>query len=209
MLRAQLVAVAAMAALTTAMRTAAAGKTVVISGCGGRGVGLGVARQVLAQDASAEVVVMARSLERAASVAAELGARVRALACDVTDHASCAAAAAAVDAMRRERGGGGGGGGDGEPSDLLALVNNAGYAADLPWFPTPWPARAAAETLAVNLYGAEVRDRVVIWRGLQGFVDVFHGKLNDVSHTILKSSSAQRFNRERRVRDNGQPLNRD
>ena len=40
-------------------------------------------------------------------------------------------------------------------SDMLALVNNAGYAADLPWFPKPWPAEAASKTLAVNLFGAQ------------------------------------------------------
>ena len=39
-------------------------------------------------------------------------------------------------------------------SDLFTLVNNAGFAADLPWFPTPWKAEAASQTLAVNLFGA-------------------------------------------------------
>ena len=116
-------------------------KLVVISGCGSRGVGLGIARQVLARDEACQVVVMARSHDRAASVASELGERAHAVACDVTDDASCASAAEAV----KELGG----------SELLTLVNNAGYAADLPWFPPPWPAEAAAATLAVNLYGAE------------------------------------------------------
>ena len=126
-----------MPALTAAM----APRLVVISGVGSRGVGLGIARQVLARDDTTEVVVMARALERAASVAAELGPRAYALQCDVTDEASCAAVASAVEAL----------GG----SELLALVNNAGFAADLPWFPTPWPASVASQTLAVNLFGAE------------------------------------------------------
>ena len=42
---------------------APAARLVVVSGCGGRGVGLGVARQVLAQDPAAQVVVTARALE--------------------------------------------------------------------------------------------------------------------------------------------------
>ena len=52
-----------MAALAEAMSMAP--RLVVISGCGSRGVGLGVARQVLKHDASAQVVVMARTLEQA------------------------------------------------------------------------------------------------------------------------------------------------
>ena len=128
-------------ALTAAMTAALAPRLVVISGVGSRGVGLGIARQVLARDDKAEVVVMARALERAESVALELGPRAHALQCDVMDESSCAAVASAVEAL----------GG----SELLALVNNAGFAADLPWFPTPWPASAASQTLAVNLFGAE------------------------------------------------------
>ena len=123
-------------------------RLVVISGCGSRGVGFGVARQVLAKDATAEVVVMARSLERASAVASELGARAHAVQCDVTDDASCAAAAAAIGLL----------GGN----ELFALVNNAGFAADLPWFPPPWPASAARDTLAVNLFGAERLTRALL-----------------------------------------------
>lgn len=137
-----------MLALLNVMAAAAAPRLVVISGCGSRGVGFGVAQQILAQDASAEVVVMARSEQRAKSVAEELGDRAHAVACDVTDDASCAAAAETI----RNLGG----------SDLLSLVNNAGFAADLPWFPTPWPATAASETLAVNLYGAERLTRALL-----------------------------------------------
>ena len=49
-------------ALTAAMTAALAPRLVVISGVGSRGVGLGIARQVLARDDKAEVVVMARAL---------------------------------------------------------------------------------------------------------------------------------------------------
>ena len=84
----------AQAAVAVAAMSAPCKRLVVISGCGSRGVGFGVARQVLAKDATAEVVVMARSLERASAVASELGARAHAVQCDVTDDASCAAAAA-------------------------------------------------------------------------------------------------------------------
>ena len=123
-------------------------RLVVVSCCGSRGVGLGIARQVLAQDTAAEVVVMARSLERASSISTELGARAHAVQCDVTSDESCAAAAAAV----RDLGG----------AELLALVNNAGFAADLPWFPTPWVAGTASATLAVNLFGAERLTRALL-----------------------------------------------
>ena len=74
-----------MLALLNVMAAAAAPRLVVISGCGSRGVGFGVAQQILAQDASAEVVVMARSEQRAKSVAEELGDRAHAVACDVTE----------------------------------------------------------------------------------------------------------------------------
>ena len=60
--RSQFVVMTALAAEAISM----APRLVVISGCGSRGVGLGVARQVLKHDASAQVVVMARTLERAA-----------------------------------------------------------------------------------------------------------------------------------------------
>ena len=123
-------------------------RLVVVSCCGSCGVGLGIARQVLAQDTAAEVVVMARSLERASSISTELGARAHAVQCDVTSDESCAAAAAAV----RDLGG----------AELLALVNNAGFAADLPWFPTPWVAGTASATLAVNLFGAERLTRALL-----------------------------------------------
>ena len=96
-------------------------KLVVISGCGSRGVGLGIARQVLKTTDDCDVVVMARSFHRAASIATELGARAHAIECDVTSDSSCKAA---TDKIRAIGG-----------SELLALVNNAGYAADLPWFP--------------------------------------------------------------------------
>lgn len=44
----------------------------------------------------------------------------------------------------------------------MSLINNSGVAYDLPWFPTPWPKHAAADTVAVNLYGAERLTRTLL-----------------------------------------------
>jgi len=107
---------------------------------GARGLGVGICRQVLRQDPSCEVVVLARDLAPAEALAQELGPRARALRCDVGSEASCHEAARSVAALRAGR--------------ALSLVNNAGTAYDLPWFPTPWPAEAARLTLDVNLMGA-------------------------------------------------------
>lgn len=123
-------------------------RLVVVSGAT-RGIGLGVCRQCLAQDASVEVVVMARSLQKAEATAAVLGSRAHPVQCDVTNTESCFIAAAAIKAL--------GGGKNG-----LSLVNNAGFAADLPWTPLPWPATAAQDTLAVNLFGVEQLTRALL-----------------------------------------------
>ena len=72
---------------------------VVISGCGSRGVGLGVARQVLERDLEVEVVVLSRTLGAAPSISAELGPRAHGLQCDVTDDASCSALAAKLEKL--------------------------------------------------------------------------------------------------------------
>ena len=120
----------------------AAGRLVVVSGAN-RGVGLGIVHQLLQLDRDTHVAVLARNLLSAEQACASLeggSSRAHAVQCDVTDDASCQAAAATIATL----------GG----SSLMALVNNAGVAVDLPWFPTPWPARAAADTLAVNLWGA-------------------------------------------------------
>ena len=122
----------------------AAGRLVVVSGAN-RGVGLGIVHQLLQLDRDVHVAVLARSLPSAEQACASLegssgSSRAHAVQCDVTDDASCQAAAATIATL----------GG----SSLMALVNNAGVAVDLPWFPTPWPASAAADTLAVNLWGA-------------------------------------------------------
>lgn len=138
---------AALLSLLVSAVTAAAPHLVVVSGAG-RGVGLGVARQVLRQDAVTEVCILARYLDKAAAVASALGPRAHAVQCDVTDEGSCSAAARTIADI----------GGDA----LLSLVNNAGYAADLPWFPSPWPAEAARHTLAVNLFGAERLTRALL-----------------------------------------------
>eukprot|EP00927_Polykrikos_kofoidii_P061616 TRINITY_DN56451_c0_g1_i1.p1 TRINITY_DN56451_c0_g1~~TRINITY_DN56451_c0_g1_i1.p1 ORF type:complete len:321 (-),score=58.52 TRINITY_DN56451_c0_g1_i1:32-994(-) len=122
------------------MKQQLAGRLVVVTG-GARGVGLGICRQVLAQDPSCEVIVLARSPEKAAEAATALGPRAHSVACDVTCDASCVAAAKAVSEIRRGR--------------AMSLVNNAGLGLDLPWFPTPWPPTAAAQTIDVNLRGAQ------------------------------------------------------
>ena len=136
-----------------------ASRLIVVIGAS-RGVGVGICRQALALDPSAEVIVTARNFDQAAAVRDELlngsqsagappAARAHALQLDVTDDASCAAAAAALSTM-------------GPPDRPFSLVNNAGVAFDLPWFPPPWPATAAADTLAVNLYGAERLTRALM-----------------------------------------------
>jgi NAD(P)-dependent dehydrogenase (short-subunit alcohol dehydrogenase family) len=164
------------------LSAAAISRLVVISGCGSRGIGLGIARQVLSMDEHCEVVVMARSLSRAQSVAEELGIRAHAVECDVTSDASCQAAAAAI----HEMGG----------SDLLALVNNAGFAADLPWFPKPWPAEAAAATMDVNLFGAH--------RLTQALMP--HLLASSDGRVVFVSSGGGRLNLKRMAEDRRQQL---
>ena len=157
-------------------------KLVVISGCGSRGVGLGIARQVLKTTDDCDVVVMARSFHRAASIATELGARAHAIECDVTSDSSCKAA---TDKIRAIGG-----------SELLALVNNAGYAADLPWFPKPWPAEAASATLAVNLFGAH-RLTVALLPQLLSSAD---------GRVVMVSSGGGRLNMKRMEEERRQQL---
>ena len=134
---------------------------VVVSGSN-RGVGMGICRQVLACDPHAHVVVTARQVNQAEAVREDLQqqycrnadesfpSRVHAHALDVTDEASCLALAdyvASQDGFHKN---------NHHPTNPpLTLVNNAGVAYDLPWFPIPWPAHAAAQTLQVNLWGAE------------------------------------------------------
>lgn len=80
--------------------------------------------------------------------AALLGPRAHPVQCDVTDSLSVRVAA-------RELSGLGG-------SELFVLVNNAGVAIDLPWIAPPLPASAAADTLSVNVYGAERLSRMLM-----------------------------------------------
>ena len=135
---------------------AARRRLVVVSGAS-RGVGVGICRAVLSLDTSAEVVVTARSLDQAKVVRDELnkdihsgaGRRAHALQLDVADDASCNAVAAALSKL-------------GAANRPLSVVNNAGVALDLPWFPSPWPVSAATDTLAVNLYGAERLTRALL-----------------------------------------------
>lgn len=79
----------------------------------------------------AELLVAARSAEKAQVLAEELGATAVEL--DVSDLESCRACARVVSALRRGR--------------PLTVVHNAGVAYDLPWFPAPWPQQAAKDTL--------------------------------------------------------------
>eukprot|EP00928_Gymnodinium_smaydae_P005934 TRINITY_DN12058_c0_g1_i2.p1 TRINITY_DN12058_c0_g1~~TRINITY_DN12058_c0_g1_i2.p1 ORF type:complete len:311 (+),score=49.35 TRINITY_DN12058_c0_g1_i2:66-998(+) len=118
---------------------AVSGRLVVVTGAA-RGVGFGICQQVLEMDPDSEVVVLARSFEKAAEVSRELGSRAHPGCCDVRSEESCRAAAAAVADLRRGR--------------PLSLINNAGVGLDLPWMQGPWPASTAQETLDVNLHGA-------------------------------------------------------
>lgn len=70
------------------------GRRVVITGASS-GIGLAVARRVLADGAS-EVVLIARSTDRLAEVARDFGERSRAIAVDVSDEAAVAAAMAEI-----------------------------------------------------------------------------------------------------------------
>mmetsp|Transcript_30734 Transcript_30734/g.62279 ORF Transcript_30734/g.62279 Transcript_30734/m.62279 type:complete len:318 (-) Transcript_30734:610-1563(-) len=142
------------------MPAGAESRLVIVSGAA-RGVGLGVCRQALAIDPASHVLCTARNLDQAQGLAADLNAkygppiRAHAHQLDVTDEASCVALADALkpggslDSIR-------------DPSSPLALVNNAGVAFDLPWFPSPWPADAASKTLDVNLFGAERLTRALL-----------------------------------------------
>ncbi|CAK9018745.1 Carbonyl reductase [NADPH] 3 (NADPH-dependent carbonyl reductase 3) [Durusdinium trenchii] len=102
-----------------------------------RGLGVGICRQLRRQAPEAQLLVGARRVAAAQSLAEELGAM--ALELDVADEASCQRAAEQVARLR-----------EGRP---LVVVHNAGVAFDLPWFEAPWPAEAARKTLDVNLFG--------------------------------------------------------
>lgn len=82
------------------------GRTAVVTG-GGSGLGAAIARALHA--AGAQVVVVGRDAEKLGRVVDELGARARALTCDVSD-------AASVDALREQLAG----------TEVSILVNNAG-----------------------------------------------------------------------------------
>eukprot|EP00439_Symbiodinium_sp_Y106_P055178 s2523_g7.t1 len=112
-------------------------RLVLVTGAA-RGLGVGICRQVLQH--GGDVLVAARSLSKAQELAELLGPRAQALECNVSDEQSCQAAAQFVAKIR-----------GGRP---LSVVHNAGVAFDLPWFPAPWPAEAARQTLEVNLFGA-------------------------------------------------------
>lgn len=132
------------------MMMATSNRLIVVSGAS-RGVGVGICSQLLKQDPTAQVVVTARVQQQAAAVATQLGDRCHPLQCDVTNDASCEALVAALGPINDRP---------------FTLVNNAGVAHDLPWFPSPWPASAASSTLAVNLFGAERLTRALLPRML-------------------------------------------
>lgn len=135
---------------------ASSSRLVVVSG-GNRGVGVGVCRQVLAQDPTAEVLVTARNLNQAETVCKELNeeykGRAKAHCLDVTDEKSCQLLAEYLSKSCDC------GSGSVRP---FSLVNNAGVAYDLPWFPSPWPVEAVSNTLGVNLFGAERLTRMLL-----------------------------------------------
>lgn len=139
----------------------AEGRLVIVSGAA-RGVGVGICRQTLEADPKAHVLCTARKIEDANTLATELNERfgppdrAHAFQLDVTSEASCRSLA---EALRPE---GTLGGSFRDSKAPLVLVNNAGVAYDLPWFPTPWPVEAAATTLDVNLFGSERLTRAML-----------------------------------------------
>jgi NAD(P)-dependent dehydrogenase (short-subunit alcohol dehydrogenase family) len=115
-------------------------RTALVTGAN-RGLGLAVVHRL--HELGWHVVVAARDPGEAATVAAELGARARAVGLDTTDPDSVKRAADAVG-----------------PVD--ALVNNAGVLLDGGTDPLTTPLELVEATLAVNLLGA--------WRVSQAFV---------------------------------------
>jgi 3-oxoacyl-[acyl-carrier protein] reductase len=136
-----------------------------------RGIGRAIAEQLHA--AGAKVAVVGRSLETAAAVAAEIGARARGFACDVTAPDSIRAAIAACET---ELG----------PVDIL--VNNAGLTRDnllLRLGQAEWD-----EVLAANLTGAFVSTQAVI----KGMMKRRFGRVINITSVVGVTGNAGQAN---------------
>jgi 3-oxoacyl-[acyl-carrier protein] reductase len=147
-----------------------AGRTAFVTGST-RGIGRAIAEQLHA--AGAKVAVVGRSLETAAAVAAEIGARARGFACDVTAPDSIRAAIAACET---ELG----------PVDIL--VNNAGLTRDnllLRLGQAEWD-----EVLAANLTGAFVSTQAVI----KGMMKRRFGRVINITSVVGVTGNAGQAN---------------
>lgn len=143
------------------------GRTAVITG-GGSGLGAAIARALHA--AGAHVVVVGRDARKLDGVVAELGARARGVACDVSDPAS-------VDALREQLDG----------TEVSILVNNAGI---------PGPVAALTdidvadwdEVFAVNVRGTFLLCKAL----LPGMVERGDGDVINVASVSGKRPLAHR-----------------
>ncbi len=117
------------------------GRTALVTG-GGSGLGAAIARAL--HRAGADVVIVGRDRGRLSSVADGLGARTRALVCDVSD-------AASVDRLRDELAG----------TEVSILVNNAGIAGPVAAL-TDIDVSAWDEVFAVNVRGTFLMCRALL-----------------------------------------------
>jgi 3-oxoacyl-[acyl-carrier protein] reductase len=137
-----------------------AGKTAFVTGST-RGIGLAIARAL--QSAGANVAIVGRDLERARSVAGQLGARSVGVACDVVESGQVDAAVAAAEQALG-------------PIDIL--VNNAGLTRDnilLRLTEDDWDA-----VLDANLKGAFHTSRAVI----KGMMKRRAGRIINISSIV-------------------------
>jgi 3-oxoacyl-[acyl-carrier protein] reductase len=136
------------------------GRTALVTG-GTRGIGLAVARQLV--EAGARVAVMSRNVEQARAVAAELGAGMIGVGCDVTDGQQVETVVAEV---TDQLGG------------IDILVNNAGFTRDnilLRMAQEDWD-----DVLATNLTGTFHMTKAVI----KGMMKRRDGRIINVTSVI-------------------------
>jgi 3-oxoacyl-[acyl-carrier protein] reductase len=136
------------------------GRTALVTG-GTRGIGLAVARQLV--EAGARVAVMSRNVEQARAVAAELGAGMIGVGCDVTDGQQVETVVAEV---TDQLGG------------IDILVNNAGFTRDnilLRMAQEDWD-----DVLATNLTGTFHMTKAVI----KGMMKRRSGRIINVTSVI-------------------------
>lgn len=136
------------------------GRTALVTG-GTRGIGLAVAKQLV--EAGARVAVMSRNAEQARAVAAELGAGMIGVGCDVTDGQQVEAVVAEV---TDQLGG------------IDILVNNAGFTRDnilLRMAQEDWD-----DVLATNLTGTFHMTKAVI----KGMMKRRDGRIINVTSVI-------------------------